>query len=174
MSTRTADKVMYLDFDGVLHHESVYRHPKRGIYMGAPGHALLEWMPILEQLLAPHPSVAIVLSTSWVRVKSYSYAKAQLSPALQARVIGATWHSRLMHPVEFAYTPRGLQILEDVQRRMPNYWFALDDDEAGWSAAYRNRLVLTKGNKGLSEKRVQAKVAAMLEQMEQGGPPCQR
>lgn len=91
---RTAEKVLYLDFDGVLDDDEVYVHPRRGIYIATPGRMLFESEPILEALLAPYPDVAIVLATSWVRVLTFHRAKTHLSPALQQRVIGTTFHSR--------------------------------------------------------------------------------
>jgi hypothetical protein len=88
-------KICYVDYDGVVHVNSVYQSPKRGIYIGStPGHTLFEWLPILDELLAPYPDVKIVLSTSWVRARSFEYAKSKLPPSLQARVIGATFHYR--------------------------------------------------------------------------------
>lgn len=53
---RSADVVLYLDLDGVVHHEAVLWHPRKGIYMSpyqATDHALFEWLPRLEEVLAP-------------------------------------------------------------------------------------------------------------------------
>lgn len=147
--------VCYLDFDGVVHDDAVYWHPKRGIYIATPGRSLFEWMPILEQLLMPHPDVKIVLSTSWVRVENFEFAKGQLSPALQARVIGATFHKRHMSRYEFELLSRGAQVLGDVQRRQPTSWFAIDNDDTDWPEAYRDRLVKTEDRLGLNEVSVQ-------------------
>jgi hypothetical protein len=71
--------ILYLDFDGVLHDEEVYWHPKHGIYLRTPGRMLFEWEPILEKLLSSHPNIKIVLSTSWVPMRSFNYAKSRLS-----------------------------------------------------------------------------------------------
>lgn len=159
---RTAEKVLYLDYDGVLHHEAVYFHPKQGIYMGAVGRQLFEWMPILEELLAPHPDVAIVLSTSWVRVKRFAFAKKQLSAQLQARVIGATFHHGEMRKDEFVFLSRGQQIANDVSRRGPKSWFAIDDDDFGWPDWCRENLIKTDGSRGISQAEVQRKISARL------------
>ncbi|RJG05351.1 hypothetical protein D3870_04340 [Noviherbaspirillum cavernae] len=161
--TRSAEKILYLDFDGVLHDEAVYFHPRRGIYLATPGRVLFEWIPILEQLLAPHPSVAIVLSTSWVRVRSFDYAKRQLSPGLQERVIGATFHKREMRKEEFVFLPRGGQIANDVFRRGPKSWFAIDDDHLGWPSWCRDNLIQTDGNLGISAPQTQEAIREMLE-----------
>ena len=119
-------------------------------------------MPILENLLAPHPDVAIVLSTSWVRERSFSFARRCLSPSLKSRVIGATFHQREMRKDEFGLLPRGMQVVEDVARRRPKAWFAIDDDYEGWPAWCRGNLIKTEGNKGLGDPRTQQAVVAML------------
>ncbi|KIF83060.1 HAD domain-containing protein [Noviherbaspirillum autotrophicum] len=160
-----ATKVLYLDFDGVLHDDEVYFHPRRGIYIKTPGRTLFEWAPILEDLLAPHPDVGIVLATSWVRVMSFQKAKRHLCPALQERVIGATYHRRWMREADFAALPRGVQIAADVRRRNPGKWFALDDEYAGWPDWCRDKLISTDSSSGISDPAVQQAIKVMLEQM---------
>ena len=142
--------VLYLDYDGVLHHEDVRWHPRRGVYLNAPaGFTLFQHAPLLEALLEPYPDVRIVLSTSWVRALGYIRAVKRLPPGLQARVIGATYHSK-MHERAFAMLPRGVQVLDDVERRAPKDWLALDDDGSGWPNEHEQRLVLTDERLGLS------------------------
>lgn len=142
--------VLYLDYDGVLHHENVLRHPRRGIYLDAPPEfTLFQHVGLLEALLAPHPDVLIVLSTSWVRAIGYSRTLKRLTPLLRERVIGATFHSR-MNEGAFVMLPRGVQVLDDVQRRRPAAWIALDDDGVGWPEEHRHRLVLTDDRLGLT------------------------
>lgn len=155
-------RVLYLDFDGVLHDEQVYFHPQRGIYIETPDRTLFEWMPILEELLKPHPDVRIVLSTSWVRVKSFDFAKKQLSPTLQKRIIGATFHRGHMRRESFALLPRGEQIAEDVFRRAPQSWFAIDDDAMYWPEWCRDNLIKTDGARGISDPAIQKAIRTML------------
>lgn len=155
-------EICYLDFDGVLHDDAVYFSLDHGIHVATPGRSLFEWMHILEALLAPHPDVKLVLSTTWVRQRSLEFAKGKLSPALQARVIGATFDIRETQKLEFDLMSRGAQVLADVERRLPASWFAIDNDSAGWPAAARPRLVLTDDRLGLSEERVQAAIKAIL------------
>lgn len=157
--------VLYLDFDGVLHHEEVWRHPKRGIYIPqhvAPGRTLFEWSFYLEQALAPFPSVRIVLSTSWVCERSFNFARKQLTPVLQQRVVGATFHRRLHIKRDFADMSRGMQIWSDVVRRCPSGWVALDDDTFGWPAWCRDKLVQCYGPAGLSDKLTRGALARAL------------
>lgn len=150
-----ADIVFYLDFDGVLHDSEVYVSRRRGIELRTPERTLFEWMPILEKIMNPYPEVAIVLSTSWVRARSFDFAKAQLSPALQRRVIGATYHRREMNKHVFPYKPRWQQILDDVNRRKPQSWVALDDDVEGWPEELLPHLIATQGSEGVSASSVQ-------------------
>ncbi len=94
---RSADVVLYLDLDGVLHHEAVLWQPRYGIYMSpykATDHALFKWLPILEEELAPHPSVALVLSSTWCIRPGYAKTLQRLPEQLRARFIGGTYHRR--------------------------------------------------------------------------------
>lgn len=153
---RTGERVLFLDFDGVLHPESVYFYHRRGpVLVNAPGHHMFEHAGLLEQELQPYPSVKIVLSTSWVRRYHGSVAKVarHLTRGLRERIIGATYHSR-MDQHEFAEAPRGVQIWADVVRRKPTSWLALDDDSEGWPTWCRDQLVLTDETLGISAPHV--------------------
>lgn len=95
---RSADVVLYLGLDGVVHHEKVLWHPCKGIYMSpyeAAGHYLFEWAPILESLLEPFPTVALVLSSTWCNRPGYSATLNRLPASLHARFIGGTYHGRV-------------------------------------------------------------------------------
>jgi len=155
-------KVLYLDYDGVIHDSEVFVHRKHGIYIRKQGRTLFEWMPILEELLQPHPDVKIVLSTSWVRSLKFNNAKKKLSLTLQERVIGATFHHRFMRKDDFSYLPRGVQITADVSRRMPISWFAIDDEVEGWPEWCRDKLIKTDGALGISCSDVQNAIREML------------
>jgi hypothetical protein len=131
--------------------------------MRTPGRILFEWSPVLEELLRPHPEVKIVLSTSWVRVKSFDFARKQLSAELQSRVVGATFHRRQMSRFEFDNQSRGAQIFSDVRRRSPATWFAIDNDDEAWPAHCREHLIKTDDRFGLSDPKVQATIQKRLE-----------
>jgi hypothetical protein len=165
--------VVYLDFDGVIHHEAVYISHKRGIYIDqtiAPGAVLFEWAPILVDALQPYPNVKLVLSTSWCRQPGFSRAKKRLPIELHNRVVGGTYH-RDFHGSdpwwdhEFTQTTRASQILADVSRRKPRRWIAVDDDVDHWPVEYLDHLVPCDGVLGLSSLETQRclreKLAAM-------------
>jgi len=153
--------ILYLDFDGVLHPEYCYWHPRKGPYLKAPGHSLFEHLALLERLLEPHPAVRIVLSTTWVQTYQFSETARKLGPSLRPRVIGATYHTG-MDREGFRDMPRGLQVLGDAGRRQPSAWIALDDDPTGWPSDVRSQLVLTHGLHGLGEDRAQLELKAKL------------
>jgi hypothetical protein len=162
--------VLYLDFDGVLHPEDVWRRPGYGPYVATPpGHVVFEHAALLAHCLDPYPELRIVLSTSWVRVfRSVRKVARRLPPELRRRVVGATFHGR-MDPVWFRSVPRGMQVWGDVCRRRPEAWLALDDDDAGWPAVCRAHLVHTDPVLGISAPAVLAELQARLAAMRAPG-----
>ena len=160
--------ILYLDFDGVLHADAVVRRPGSGVVMRAPGRTLFEWTPHLERALEPYPGVSLVLSTSWVRILGYARARAYLSPALQGRVIGATFHRREHGPTPelrdlWAQTSTGgMQIEADLRRRGKLQWLAVDDAVDEFSAEQRTRLVACNSQLGLGDPGTREMLDLML------------
>lgn len=164
-------QVLYLDFDGVLHHEDVCMSTKRGLFFGGNAqshgarnghtHRLFEHAPLLMDLLDPYPDVQIVLSTSWVRWRGYTHARARLPAELARRCVGATFH-RHMNRDTFLQLSRGFQIWLDVERRMPSTWLAIDDDHSDWPDWCRDRLVRSDDDWGISHPQVRSALRAAL------------
>lgn len=158
----TGGNILYLDFDGVLHHEACFWHPRRGAYLVAPpNYKLFQHAALLQELLTPYPDVQIVLSTSWVRRYGYSKTAKRLPPALRQRVIGATFHSQ-MNELKFSALPRGQQVIEDVLRRKPAKWLALDDDPSGWPEDCLSHFVRTDECEGISDPQTLEKLVGKL------------
>jgi len=130
--------VLYLDYDGVLHPADVRVSPgaprQPQVYVrGRPtSRPLFEHVPLLEALLEPFPNVRIILSTSWVREFGFEFALQQLTPSLQARVIGATLYPA---PARFFC----IQI--DAEERSIERWIAVDDDLNMWPHSEMHRVV---------------------------------
>ena len=163
-------RVLYLDYDGVLHHDAVFRNPGRGIHIDsriAPGRSLFEWTEFLVYAISPYPDLSIVLSTSWVRVLGFTKARGFLPPALASRVIGATFHRRV-HKEDyrrehgFLIPARGIEVLRDVSRRNPSQWVAVDDSAEGWPAEHRERVVLCDPSTGLGNAGTRARLDFVL------------
>lgn len=157
--------LLYLDFDGVLHHENVLWSRTLGAYLSAPDqYKIFQHIGLLETLLAPYPQVRIILSTSWVRRYGCSKTAKQLGPRLRQRVVGATFHSRMNEDL-FIDKPRGQQVSEDVQRRKPLDWIALDDDGDGWPPESAGKFIKTHNKDGISAPEVLERLKAALEQL---------
>jgi len=157
-------KLLYLDFDGVLHHEDVRWRPKRGAYLHQAGHFLFEHAALLNDTLEPFHDLDIVLSTSWVRKYSCHQSAQRLPPGLRRRVVGATFHSA-MDRNEFALLARGQQVYADVVRRRPADWCALDDVDEGWPDSLRERFVLTDPVLGITSPEAMQGLQANLDRM---------
>lgn len=164
----TTHPILYLDYDGILHPADVRvtreapLQPR--VYLrGEPSdQPLFRYMSLLELLLAPYTELRIVLATSWVRAFGYEFAIAQLSPGLQARVIGAT---------TFPAPTRFDSIDIDAEERGLTRWLALDDDVCGWPAERRHQVVApTSQVLGLAQPGVAAELATMLEALCTGQP----
>lgn len=157
--------LLYLDFDGVLHHENVIWHPRKGATLLAPPrYRLFQHVPLLEELMAPYPEVQIVLSTAWVRYYSYSGTAKKLPVPLRARVIGSTFHSE-MNSTQFEQIPRGMQVCSDVARRKPRGWLALDDDYYCWPISCLEQYVRTDAYDGISAPTVTLEIRQKLEKL---------
>lgn len=146
--------ILFLDFDGVLHSDAVYR-TRNGLELRAEG-SLMMHAPALENLLNDFPTVRIVLSTSWVRMLGFRRAKAALSPGLQARVISATWHSAMPRAPLYGYDlqTRYEQVKTAAGRDGYTRWIALDDDPDFSWVETDNRLVRTDSVVGLGDPQV--------------------
>lgn len=153
------EPTLYLDFDGVLHPADVRVSPvdraPRVYVRGQPtNRQLFEHLPLLERLLEPHPQLRIILSTSWVREFGYEFALKQLTPSLQARVIGAT-----LYPAPARYYC--IQI--DAEERGLERWLALDDDLYCWPESEMHRIVAPADRMlGLAQRGVAEKLSIAL------------
>ncbi len=172
--------ILFLDFDGVLHPDAAFM-TRRGVELRGPGE-LFMWTPILENLLADSPQIKVVLSTSWVRELGFRAAKKRLPESVQARVIGATWHSGEAKgwpdQIEWDVLSRYEQVMRYCGRARLSDWIALDDDIAGWPDDQQHRLLRCDPNTGLAGLDYEAARAALREccksQGIEVGPNCGR
>lgn len=140
---------LFLDFDGVLHPDDVYRINGQ-IVLKRDGFSLFEWSPLLLEALVPHSDVRIVLSTSWVRVIGYDKARKCLPRELQERVIGATWHSQLNQDW-WSSISRYEQIAGYTRRHTVTRWLAIDDEVTIWGEEHLDQLIETDSMLGLAQ-----------------------
>ena len=158
----TGEFLLYVDFDGVLHHQNCLWHPLVGAYLSAPtGYVLFQHAELLEHLLAPYPAVRIILSTTWVVRYGCVQSAKNLRPALRSRVIGSTFNGRMSRE-DFDSKSRGEQVWADVQKRKPKGWLALDDVYEGWPTAALPHYVRTHKWEGISDPEVLAELKGKL------------
>ena len=104
-------KILFLDFDGVLHPFNVRFNEDLELALECDDKSLslFCWAPLLESILNdvdPEGSIKIVLSTTWAHRFGWEESAKRLTPALQSRVIGGT----------IGYNwPRGSQIYKYVE-----------------------------------------------------------
>lgn len=168
MSSKPAgsgQRILYLDFDGVLHPADVYAEPGSAPALSAAalaaGHALFEHAETLAALLEPFPAVRVVLATSWARGFGHAFACSKLPKAVRSRVCASVYDPE-RHGRGFASMPRGYQVLDDVNYRQPQDWVALDDDATDWPEDHLQRLIKTDSTKGLGDSLVQLQLSRWL------------
>ncbi len=166
--------LIFLDYDGVLHPDAVYRRLDGHIELRAPGE-LFMWAPVLNEALAPYPDLSIVLSTSWVRELGFRRALAFLPAHLAGRVIGATWHSAMSTTTDgiiaWDQQSRFDQISAHLNRQagaMP--WLAIDDDAVEWPSDKRQNLIQTDPMLGLSSTQTQVRLKEQLKALNVRSP----
>jgi hypothetical protein len=170
--------IAYLDFDGVVHPQDVYLDAQNRPYLAKIGYELFMWNSILEELFEPYPDINIVLSTSWVEQKSFSYAKKKLPKSIANKVIGACWHSNIKKDYDYYQEWKQFSRYEaiklDVLRRKPLDWFALDDNhgyslddpQEGWKKCDRDHLIYCHPDRGISSLPTIQKIKNYLESMD--------
>lgn len=162
---------IYLDFDGVLHPDAVFRPSNKPLDLRAPGELFMHAELLLEAL-APYPEAKIILSTSWVRMLGYERTLKKMPSELRALVTGATWHKSMKHGNQdpHSWMTRYEQILAHVNRNNVQKWLAIDDLHSGdeidkWSSKHKNNLVLTEQKLGLSCPLVQTELKQKLKEL---------
>lgn len=158
-------RVIYLDYDGVLHPTGILRHYQTGVVSCFDKQPLFRWMPILEALLEGQ-DVDIVLSTSWVMAFGFDEALSRLSLKLARRVIGATWEEgrNTVSKAFFVSQFRSEQIVADTAHRGldASQWLAIDDEWETVSQHLRGQFAVCVPTKGISDPEVQTVIAAWL------------
>lgn len=161
--------VLFLDFDGVLHPDSVYL-TRQGPALKAEG-TLFMWAPIIANILDDFPMISLVLNTSWVRQLGYKRALGYLPIELQGRVIGASWHSSMakgwIDDNQWDGKTRYDQICRYAARSQVRHWIALDDDVEGWAESAAQHLITCAPDFGIGSPQTQAKLRRRLEEFVQ-------
>ena len=156
-------KILFLDYDGVLHPWSVRFNEKLELTLECEDKSLFLfcWAPTLESILDdvdPESHIKIVLSTTWAHRDGWKEVAKRLTPGLQSRVVdGTIGYNR----------PRGLQTKKYVEEIniADHEWLAIDDDDYMWPTHLLNQLIETDKNLGLLEKSTQQLLRIKLKEL---------
>jgi hypothetical protein len=161
--------IIFLDFDGVLHPDAVFRPRNKPIELRAEGELMMH-AHHLTKILSKYPEIKIVLSTSWVRELGFDRTLKKMPADLASRVIGATWHKHMRANGKendpFNWLNRFQQIHRHVIRNGVKNWLAIDDLHSGtedWPQEFAQHLVQTDAEKGLGCTEKQQELKRKLE-----------
>jgi len=132
-SPQQGRKVLFLDFDGVLHVESRARETP------------FNRLPLLNEVASRY-QFEVVISSSWRFTWTLKDLQKSLGPEL--RVIGATG------PAFIGKHPRANEILLYAQENRLTDWRALDDARFEFPPGFKN-LVWCNPREGLTAKEIQ-------------------
>ncbi|MDB5763933.1 MAG: hypothetical protein JWQ21_2928 [Herminiimonas sp.] len=141
-------RILFLDFDGVLHPISVLRWfemrlPLETIIQRA---RLFRWTWILAELLEPYPDVRIIVHSSWRLLKTDAELSTFLGP-LSNRFTGSTPHVQRWESIEWVLQQNRLsdfRILDDHPEEFPlqlDELIVCDSELGVYDEAVRNQLM---------------------------------
>lgn len=152
-------RVIFLDFDGVLH--AVPGIPTGRIAHGKPvlravRVPLFGWLPILSELLLPHPDVSVIVHLSWRVFHSPDEVREMLGE-LGERFVGCAPPGERWACIRAAL---------DADPRITNF-LVLDDAADELVDAPPQRVVLCDPYRGLSDLQVQERIRRWLDSGDQ-------
>ena len=146
-------RVLFLDFDGVLHPPKAIAGAKPPL---TPTQIRLGWpqtfqhLPVLERLLTGYDNVGIVVSSSWRQYLKESEL-AELFGSIGPHFAGAVGHGARDEAIRAYVIEHSIEdfvILDDVQKFFPGDW---------------PQLILCNSALGISDTAVQQKLQAWLQ-----------
>ncbi len=158
---------LFVDFDGTLHAGNAYIGEDDEITLDT-GRPLLEFAPVLAELLAPYPDVEIVLTTSWVRRLPEERVIAHLPPELRPRVVGTTSSIKPRRSYVLDGTERTYVIASYVYGKRLRHWLAIDDAVFGAERFGRepgelvDHFLLLDPTRGISDENSQQRIRLWL------------
>lgn len=141
MNTTVNPCILFLDFDGVTHPEPCY-----------PDNLLCR-LPLIEEVLRAHPTVSIVISSSWRDAYTFEELRAFFSADLAPRVIGVTPSIKRPSgdwlPGQVPQYEREWECDSWMRQNRPwgTPWLAIDD-RAHWFRPDCSELLLTDSSVG--------------------------
>ena len=148
MSDGIFDRLIFLDFDGVLHPAS-----------RAPGEALpFCWVPELAEELAPYPHVGLVIHSSWTERFTLDDMREFLFP-LGSRLLGVVGSGTKSQSI--------LAFLRD--QPAISSWLVIDDEPAQFGDEFSESLLVCDPRTGLSDVALRGRLREWLARGDRDG-----
>lgn len=149
-------KILFIDFDGVLHPVSATRwfDLQLPIEESIERGKLFRWTWLLADILQPYPEVAIVVHSTWRLLKSDTELKCFLGP-LGARYAGSTPRAQRYESIEWV-----------LQQNSLSDYRILDDHPEEFPLGIAE-LIICDSELGVYDRSVRAQLLAWLESKEQ-------
>ena len=158
---------LFVDYDGTLHSGHALLDTDGHVTLES-GRPLVEYAPLLVEMLEPYPAVQIVLTTSWLQTLSTEKVVSYLPQKLAQRVVDTTKDRR----PRFSYMQNGSGRTDVITsyafgKRLKN-WLAIDDSVYG---AYHfgrepgelvRNFVLLDSTRGISDEGAQQRIREWL------------
>ena len=147
-------RVLFLDFDGVLHAPKAIagaKPPLTPAEIRAGWPKTFEHLPVLERMLSEHDNVCVVVSSSW-RLYIKEPELAELLASIGSHFAGAVRHGARDEAIRAYVIEHSIEdfvILDDVIKFFPGDW---------------PQLILCNSALGLSDPVVQKKLQGWLQQ----------
>lgn len=158
---------LFVDFDGTLHVGNAYIGEDEEITLDT-GRPLLEFAPLLAELLEPYPDVEIVLTTSWARRVPEERVIEYLPAELRRRVVGTTRDIKPRRSYVLDGTERTDIIRSYAYGKRLKHWLAIDDAVFGAERFGREpgelveHFLLLNPSSGISDSNALAHIAKWL------------
>jgi hypothetical protein len=158
---------LFVDFDGTLHvgHSYIGEGDEITLDTGRP---LLEFSPLLAELLEPYPDVEIVLTTSWVRRLPVERVIEYLPQELRRRVVGTTRDIKPRFSYVLDGTERTYVVSSYAYGKRLRHWLAIDDAVFGAAQFGRepgelvDHFLLLDSSRGISDSNALQRIALWL------------
>jgi hypothetical protein len=163
---RTTPTIL-LDYDGTLHAGQALLDNDGRITLDS-GRQLLEFAPLLVEMLRPYPTVEIVLTTSWLQALSVDVVISYLPPELAQRVVDTTKDIKPRLSYEQSGADRTDVIVSYTYGKRLKNWLALDDSAYGASKFGRepeelvDHFLLLDSTLGISDDSAQRRIRQWL------------
>lgn len=146
-------RIIYCDFDGVLHPVSALQ----GFEMRLPREEvvrkgrLFRWTHVLNELLINHSDVRIAVHSSWRELLPKHEIRRYLGP-LGERFLCSTVHG-----------DRWSSILQSVDRLQPSAWIVLDDHASQFPVRALPELIVCDSESGIWDASIRRLIATWLD-----------